>query len=259
MPFVTTMAVCDNLTWIAFSKNRKGDAMNYASPVSTSARLNYSFDKANVHEVIPVFSISLGMLLVFFPNPAKCMYHTYRYGGEPFSELSRRWKYVDAIPFSLASCLTTPIILCQCLKRTNVYCYFKAAFVVIACALCPLLLVSALLSFCAGLEGIGAAHRLCSSLIRKGGRKAGREGECFSAGLCFIFIKRAAFDLLPLLWRVTSWAAAPHCSLTSPTTPWKHIHTITLHPQTFPPSLLPAIQQPCPPTPHPHQSDTMVV
>lgn len=31
-----------------------------------------------------------------------------------------------------------------------------------------------------------------------------------SRTLCFIFIKRAAFDLLPL-WRVTAWTAAPHC------------------------------------------------
>lgn len=145
------------------------------------------------------------------------MYHTYRYGGEPFSKLSRGWKCVDVIPFSLASCLTTPIILCQCLKRTNVYCYFKAGFVVIACARCPLLLVSALLSFCAGLRGLVQPTASAALwLEREGGRML------LSRTLCFIFIKRAAFDLLPL-WRVTSLAAAPHCSLT-PRPPNTHTH-----------------------------------
>lgn len=105
------------------------------------------------------------------------------------------------MPFHLppASCGTTPIILCRCLERTNVYCYYKAAFVVIAGAPCPLLLVSALLSFCVGLGGgreggwegrrwwgwgwggvggIGAARRLCSgSVIRKGGRESASQQD----------------------------------------------------------------------------------
>lgn len=102
-------------------------------------------------------------------------------------------------------CRTTPIILRRCLERTNVYCYYKAAFVVIACALCPLLLVSALLSFCARLRGlVQPAASAARWLEREGGRAH------LSRTLCFIFIKRAAFDLLPL-WRVTLWTAAPHC------------------------------------------------
>lgn len=109
-------------------------------------------------------------------------------GGEPFSHGGK--KYGDAVPASLPSCNTAPIILCRCLERTNVYCYNKAAFVLITCALCPLPLVSALLSFSAGLGGIGAAHRLCSSVIRKG-----REGECFSAGLSVLYSSKE----LPLI------------------------------------------------------------
>lgn len=45
------------------------------------------------------------------------------------------------------------------------------------CVLCPLLLVSALLSFCAGLGGIGAARHLCSSVIRKGGRESASQQD----------------------------------------------------------------------------------
>lgn len=80
------------------------------------------------------------------------MYEAYleRWEVGHFQGLVGGKKSVDAIP----SYHTAPIILCPCLERTNVYCYNKAAFVVIACAPCPLLLVSALLPFCAGLGGL---------------------------------------------------------------------------------------------------------
>lgn len=90
-------------------------------------------------------------------------------GGEPFSELGGSENVL--MPFQLLS------HLCRCLKRTNVYCYYKAAFVVMVCSLCPLLLVSALLSFCARLGGIGAACRLCSSVIRKRGRESASQQD----------------------------------------------------------------------------------
>lgn len=90
-------------------------------------------------------------------------------GGEPFSGLGGSENVL--MPFQLLS------HLCRCLKRTNVYCYYKAVFVVIVCSLCPLLLVSALLSFCAGLGGIGAARRLCSSVIRKRGRESASQQD----------------------------------------------------------------------------------
>ena len=47
----------------------------------------------------------------------------------------------------------------------------------IVCARCPFLLVSSLLSFCAGLEGIGAASRLCGSVIRMGGRESASQQD----------------------------------------------------------------------------------
>lgn len=147
----------------------------------------------------------------------------------------KKKKCVDAIPSSLASRGATPIILCRCLERTNVYCYYKAAFVVIACAPCPLLLVSALLSFCAGLRGLvqPAASAAALWLEREGGR------VLLSRTLCFIFIKWAAFDLLPL-WRVTAWTAAPHCSwgnrALTPPLPQTRAHTHTTpNPQSLSP------------------------
>lgn len=64
------------------------------------------------------------------------------------------YECVGTIPAFLASRQAAPIILRRRLERTNVYCYYKAAFVVIVCALCPLLLVSALLSYWAVLGGL---------------------------------------------------------------------------------------------------------
>lgn len=177
------------------------------------------------------------------------MYHTCRDRRWTFFRVGWGVKCVDAIPAPLASCHTAPIILCRCLKRTNVYCYYKAAFVVIACALCPLLLVSALLSFCAGLGGlVQPAASAALWLEKEGGRML------LSRTLCFIFIKRAAFDLLPL-WRVTAWTAAPHCCQGNRafTTPLPHPSTLSprspsCHPPAMPPPILTITACHCPPT-----------
>lgn len=159
--------------------------MNYTGAVSTSAALQHGFDKTNVHKEklfwgrfcfnisilsqplwlssvphYPIHTHTYIYVYVYITYICACMfcffYDVYAItdgsGGEAFFFFFPHY-VVDVVPSPPASCGTTPIILCRCLERTNVYCYYKAAFVVIACAPCPLLLVSALLSFCVGLGG----------------------------------------------------------------------------------------------------------
>lgn len=153
------------------------------------------------------------------------------------------WKCVDAAP----SCDTTPIILRRRLERTNVYYYYKAAFVVVACTLCPRLLVSALLSFCARLRGlVQPAAPAAWWLEREGG------SAHLSRTLCFIFIKRAAFDLLPL-WRVTLWTAAPHSLLLRKSCTYPNTATTALKPQPFSPPCFPLSAGTCPTPPSTRQ------
>lgn len=106
----------------------------------------------------------------------------------------------------------------------------------IVCSLCPLLLVSALLSFCVGLGGIGAACRLCSSVIRKGGRESASQQDSvfyIHQKSCLLFAPALTCDSMD-------------CSTTLLLRKLCTYHPL-LH-TTVTPLLLSAIFQPCPVT-----------